>query len=124
MKKSSHENIFPCRRRLLFAVLLSAALVLLLLTIGIYRQIHAVRIPAEAESRDTLILSASGSPVLYTLRVHEGRIGIFTQGEPSPTEVMEIWVFTLPLADRRALAEGIPIHSEEELQARIEDFTG
>ena len=124
MKKSSSENTHPSRRRFLIGLILLSSVVLLLLSIGIHRQIRAVRTPAEAESRDTLILSASGSPVLYTLRVHEGRIGIFTPGEPSPTEVMEIWVFTLPLADRRALAEGIPIHSEEELHARIEDFTG
>ncbi|MBQ5361868.1 MAG: hypothetical protein IIU63_00835 [Clostridia bacterium] len=60
---------------------------------------------------------------LYTVREIGGRIGIFDAGG-ALVRTVNVPVATLPRADREQLAVGITIHSEEELKALIEDFSG
>lgn len=60
---------------------------------------------------------------LYTVREIGGRIGIFNENG-ALVRTVNVPVATLPRTDRQQLAVGITIHSEEELQALIEDFSG
>lgn len=60
---------------------------------------------------------------IYTVREHMGRIGIFDE---SGTLIMtlEVYVRTLPEADKRMLEEGFEIVGEKQLNAIIEDYDG
>ena len=60
---------------------------------------------------------------LYTVRELGGRIGIFDAGG-ALVRTVNVPVATLPRTDRAQLAVGITSHSEEELKALIEDFSG
>ena len=59
----------------------------------------------------------------YILRETEGKIGVYT---PNNTliHILDIPVLSLPTADRRMLAEGISISSEQELNEIIQDYGG
>ena len=68
--------------------------------------------------------SVSETVSLYTLREHDGRIGIFESGNKTPLKILDVYTFTLPEADREALKRGIRVYSDEALLSLIEDFTG
>lgn len=53
---------------------------------------------------------------------YEGRIGIFLE-DGTLYDILDVYVKTLPEADRRMLGEGIIIESEEALRSIIEDYT-
>lgn len=72
----------------------------------------------ETDAPETAVPTA-----LYTVREIGGRIGIFDAGG-ALVRTVNVPVATLPRADRQQLAVGITIHSEEELQTLIEDFSG
>ncbi len=84
-------------------------------------QSESIKQPQAAPETDA---PESAAPVaLYTVREIGGRIGIFDLGG-ALVRTVNVPVATLPRADRQQLAVGITIHSEEELQKLIEDFSG
>ena len=48
---------------------------------------------------------------------------MFRTGETNPSAVYDVYTSTLPDMDRDALAQGIMVESQEELNRLIEDFT-
>ena len=57
----------------------------------------------------------------YILAEHEGILGVFdASGELLRT--VNVYVMTLPLADREALAVGIPAYSEEEMDVLVSQY--
>lgn len=62
-------------------------------------------------------------PALYTVREHEGIIGIWS-ADGTLSHTLDVRVASLPPADRGLLAAGFPIYSARELRAVIEDYTG
>lgn len=60
----------------------------------------------------------------YILKEYFGRIGIFTEDESIPYEILEADISYLPKTDTEKLKEGIEVYSEEELYRLIEDFSG
>ena len=57
----------------------------------------------------------------YILAEHEGILGVFdAAGELLRT--VNVYVMTLPLADREALAVGIPAYSEEEMDVLVSQY--
>ena len=83
----------------------------------------------ETESESQSIKQPEAAPetelptALYTVRETGGRIGIFDAGGVL-VRTVNVPVNTLPRSDREQLSVGITIHSEEELKALIEDFSG
>jgi hypothetical protein len=71
--------------------------------------------PQPPESRET--------GWLYLIKEHDGKIAVFKEGLQIPVMVLDKWVRHLPDYDRIQMAAGIEIFSEEELAARIEDYT-
>lgn len=59
----------------------------------------------------------------WIMQTYSNRIGIFKQ-DGTLLHVLDIYVKTLPEADRRLLGEGIPVQTRAELYALIEDYTG
>jgi|GEM_PF-1171309 len=58
----------------------------------------------------------------YWLRSSGGRIGVFVEGESEPQLVLDVYVGTLPEADRRALEEGIFVPDYQTLLSLVEDY--
>lgn len=60
---------------------------------------------------------------IYTVREHMGRIGIFDESG-ALVRVLEVYVRTLPEADKRMLTEGFDVVGIKQLNAIIEDYDG
>lgn len=58
----------------------------------------------------------------FLLGCHRGYIALWKYGEANPAEVFPYPVSSLPTADQKALAQGIPISDELALAAILEDF--
>ena len=58
----------------------------------------------------------------YTVREYFGRIGIF-KSDGALMQVLEVYVKTLPEADKRLLGEGFEIVGKKQLNSIIEDYT-
>ena len=57
----------------------------------------------------------------YTVSVYDGIIGIY-DSDGRAVRTVDVFVATLPEADREALTAGIAVYSDEELQALIERY--
>ncbi len=53
----------------------------------------------------------------------EGRLALYRAGHAAPDEVYDVFVASLPPAEQEALAAGLPVTSEDELQRLLEDYT-
>lgn len=82
----------------------------------IQEPVSGIEAPLEEEA------SEPQQDYLYLIREHEGRIAVFAWGSDTPELIFEKQIKFLPDYDRIQLAEGIPINSVEELNARIEDY--
>ena len=58
----------------------------------------------------------------FILGIHDGHLALWKENKTAPEVVFPCPVELLPEADRRALAEGIPITSERELARLLEDY--
>ena len=124
MKKINAGLPFPHRRIVPGFLLFCAVVLLLLCSAGVYSSIHPGETPPQIPPTDPSAAPAAAASPLYILREYDRRIGIFAGGDTAPSQILDVYIFTLPPADRTALQKGIPIWSDEELQARVEDFTG
>lgn len=58
----------------------------------------------------------------YTVRSYQGYVAVYSGSEEEPGEITGIRVSLLPLQDQLDLAQGIPLYSETELSALLEDY--
>ena len=79
----------------------------------------------EIEGFDARYASATteGSDVCYLVREHDGIIGVFT-AEGDLEYTIEVYVRTLPEADRRLLSDGIFAQNKAELLEILGDYNG
>jgi len=112
------------RSRLTVVLLFLGTAVLLVSTLYLHDSLRTPNVSECPPVREPSAVYAAPSPALCILREYEQKIGIFEEGQRTPFQILDVYVFTLPAADRKALQHGIRISSEKELQARIEDFTG
>lgn len=56
------------------------------------------------------------------LGTYEGRLALWRQGESYPLRIFPLSVATLPPADQKLLAKGIPVDSEQKLAHLLEDY--
>ena len=73
------------------------------------------------DTREVVI--GSRDDEVYIIRQHMEMIGIFKE-DGSLVEVIEVYVKTLPEADRRLLGEGFEVIGDSKLNSIIEDYTG
>ena len=59
----------------------------------------------------------------YFIKSYEGKIGVFTE-DSTLVRVIDVYIKTLPKADRRLLEKGFSVMGEAELRAVIQDYTG
>lgn len=58
----------------------------------------------------------------FMLGIHEGRIALWRGEDPQPVKVFPYSAQLLPVADRRALEEGIRFESAEDLERLLADY--
>ena len=76
--------------------------------------------PANAAANET----ERTSKPLFIIRAYDGKLAIYKNGDASPFEVLDVYIFTLPEHDRKLLNAGIGVDSTDELRSIIEDYTG
>lgn len=92
----------------------------------------AVTLPSDSEAQtpatEEITLPTHESPEVkptdpasYMLAEHNGQIGVF-DGEGELIRTLDVFVMTLPEADREALSDGIPAASWQELCELIECY--
>jgi len=101
------------RRLVLSSILLTAAILLLILSAVL---IFSSRFSASEPPEEP-------ASFCYELSVYQDRLAVYTSGQPTPTQILDIPLAGLPEADQELLERGITLHSEEELRRAIEDYT-
>ena len=61
---------------------------------------------------------------VYTVKDYNGRIGVFVNDSEIPSSTLDVFVNSLPIADRNDLEKGITVYSQQELSRLIEDLDG
>lgn len=58
----------------------------------------------------------------FLLGIHKGQIALWKDEDPKPIKIFPYSAKMLPVADRRALEEGIRFESKEDLLRIMEDY--
>ena len=58
----------------------------------------------------------------YILRDEGGRVAVYHAGAEEPKQVYDIYTHLLPPEDTQKLQQGIPVETEAQLQALLEDL--
>ena len=77
----------------------------------------------ESEKITEAQIESETEEVIYTIKIYEGKIGIFTDNG-SLVRVLEVYVKTLPKTDQKLLEKGVSVTSEAALRSIIEDYMG
>lgn len=91
------------------------AFALLLLVVTLPRPKNTEDLPSSSQGEST--------QPSYLVKAYQGKVAVFRFGEEVPLEVRDSHVDQFPEADRDLLKQGIPVHSEEELQRILEDYS-
>ena len=76
----------------------------------------------EPDNEDTSVEVFADEQPVYTVKEYMGKIGIFL-ADGSLYDVIEVYVKTLPTADRRLLEEGFEVVGNTRLYSVIEDYS-
>lgn len=60
---------------------------------------------------------------LYILGVKDGRLAVYAADGYTVIDILDTYVYSLPLSDREAVSEGIAVYSVNELVSLIQDYT-
>lgn len=115
----------PNKNVLLYSALLAAALLSCTLQGFSLAKADAVlrSIRGGDSSAIAVFASAPTQNALFFLRECGGKVGIFDASSNILVDIIDVYAASLPVADRRALENGIAIRSFSELSALIEDLS-
>ena len=119
LTQNEHFPLYLCTVTLALSILLTSVFEGMFLK----SRITETEMRLLAAQADTVSAALKENEQKYVLKEYNGRIGIFVGDERTPKEVLSVYVFTLPEADRKALSIGIAVYGEEKLLSLIEDFT-
>lgn len=75
-------------------------------------------------SENTEAADALTTPThLYVLGAKDGKLTVYAADGYTVVDVLDTYVYSLPLSDREAVAKGIPVYTVNELISLIEDYT-
>lgn len=74
---------------------------------------------------DKAVVSTESTTVvpLYTLGEYNGKLALFKRGYSMPVEIYDVYLSSLPDAERSKIKNGITAQSDEEILKIIEDYT-
>ena len=76
-----------------------------------------------SESETNISSETTNQETSYIVKSYKGKIGVFG-GNGDLIQIIDVYIKTLPIADREMLEEGINIKNVDELRDIIEDYTG
>lgn len=76
-----------------------------------------------SESETNISSETTNQETSYIVKSYKGKIGVFG-GNGDLVQIIDVYIKTLPIADREMLEEGINIKNVDELRDIIEDYTG
>ena len=85
-------------------------------------QPHAPLTESTPMERQVPTTNDAATNPLYRLGIREGRVAVLDGTDGNTLRVTEMPVASLPDPDRLALAQEIPVYSEEELAHLLEDY--
>lgn len=68
--------------------------------------------------------NAKATQPTYIVKEYSGKVALFTENNPTPDEIYDIYVESLPKSDREKLENGITLHSKTQLNSLLEDYDG
>lgn len=80
-------------------------------------------IPPVVSADDSAPAVSSVSAAAYRIGEWEGKLAVFLAGSPSPHEVFDVYVSTLPPEEQQRIESGINVADEVELARLLEDYT-
>ena len=80
-------------------------------------------IPPAVSADDSAPAVSSVSAAAYRIGEWEGKLAVFLAGSPSPHEVFDVYVSTLPPEEQQRIESGINVADEVELARLLEDYT-
>lgn len=118
------DNIRKYRLAALYSAVFLAVVLIVCLCLWGFRQISAQ--PAESSSLSSAPASTEYSVVPTFTRIlgqWEGKLAVFSEDQPVPDEVFDVFIASLPQEEQDKLREGIRINDETELASYLEDYT-
>ena len=124
------------KTREIYYLISSSASVVLLIAILIISCVYSAKlsglreyisshecIPQESTSSTSSQQVNTTPERMYVLGVKDGKLAIYGSDGYSVIDVLDTYVYSLPLSDREAIAKGISVYSVNELISLIEDYT-
>ena len=103
--------------------LLSVTACFFLLSLTLASVLHANTSSPPAAPETAEYVQASQFESKYVVASYKNKVAVYSNGSIEPTEVFDIYISSLPEADRDLLVKGIEVDSDDELYKMIEDFT-
>ena len=90
----------------------------------INRYVTSHECAAEADTEIIQSEQVNSTPErMYVLGVKDGKLTVYAADGYNVIEILDTYVYSLPLSDREAVASGINVYSVNELISLIEDYT-
>lgn len=109
-------------KKIKFSVFAAAILTAVSVFMGTFASQPADETPSQPQSSEELAKTVIIDRVRYTMREFEGKLAVFEE-DGTIYKIYEINVSLLPEYDQKLLKNGIRISTEDELRARVEDYT-
>lgn len=109
-------------KRIKFSFFAAAALTVLSVGFALFQRQTPAEESSFFSSSEETVRTVITDRVRYIMREYNGKLAVFND-DGTVYKVYEINVELLPEYDRKILKKGIQITGEEELRARVEDYT-
>ena len=109
-------------KKIRFSVFAAAVLTAVSVFMGMFFSQNPDDTPAQSQSSEEIAKTIVADRVRYTMREFEGKLAVFEE-DGTIYKIYEINVELLPEYDQKLLKNGIRIFTEDELRARVEDYT-
>ena len=78
-----------------------------------------IQSPSDPDTQSVI----SEKELLYVLGEKDGKLTVYAPDRETVIDMLDTYIYSLPLSDREAVNEGIPVYSINELVSLIEDYT-
>ena len=109
-------------KKIKFSVFVAAILAVVSMGLAVFQKQTPIEESSLFSSSEEVIKTIITDRVQYIMREYEGKLAVFND-DGTVYKIYEINVELLPEYDQKILKKGIQITGEEELRARVEDYT-
>lgn len=82
-------------------------------------------VSSTSTASDTTVTQSTmtGAEPLYLIGSWEDKLAVFAPPDPSPQQVYDVYLSTLPEEEQQRLKDGIAVYDEATLASLLEDYT-